>query len=271
MSKLLRFTILLLLIPTLNPININCASNFTQSESTDEKSKELNADLRDALRELHDNFPSRHPNFDKLIKAIKAGADVNGTYGSYEDKPLIIQVLDFSVETSTDTIGELIKLLIDSGVRINGTAPDHNPLITAAYLGQDKAVQLLIDAGADVNAFSSTFSTALMDAASLPPKPEYPEFGDLYTGENYFNIVKALLKAGADIDITNHDGKTAIDFARNANNPEMVKLLEDEKKRRDQILKERQDLIKKEISEHLPNVLRDIVGGYSEEKYNDLL
>jgi ankyrin repeat protein len=45
-------------------------------------------------------------------------------------------------------------------------------------------------------------------------------------GENLFSSVKLLVEGGADIEIADNDGKTAIDIARQNDHPEVVQYLE---------------------------------------------
>ena len=62
------------------------------------------------------------------------------------------------------------------------------------------AVQILLNAGADVNAQDERGMTPLMWAA----------------GNSFQNTVQILLNAGADIDIKNNKGRTALDLTRNS-------------------------------------------------------
>ena len=69
--------------------------------------------------------------------------------------------------------------------------------MVAAGYGRGKIVELLLAAGADVNARSNAGATPLMVAAEL----------------GYGKVVRLLLKAGADVNAKNGEGQTALDVA----------------------------------------------------------
>jgi uncharacterized protein len=94
---------------------------------------------------------------------------------------------------------ELVEVLLEAGADVN---PANNsgktPLTEAAYWGHDKVVERLIVAGADVNAIGSDDDwTPLMKCLAFN-KPD---------------VAQVLLKAGADPNIRNSDGKTALTLA----------------------------------------------------------
>lgn len=105
---------------------------------------------------------------------------------------------------------EGMKRALESGADIN-SAPSgsggKSPLMQATFFGQLDAVQFLIEKKADVNHRDAAGSTALIYAAGFHPE-----------------IAAALIKAGADVDIKNYDGFTALLKERN---PEIKKLLKD--------------------------------------------
>jgi len=70
---------------------------------------------------------------------------------------------------------------------------------------------MLIDAGAKVNARSSSGWTALMTAAAYSANPE---------------VIKALINAGAKVGSRTEEGHTALEVAAEHNeNPEVIKAL----------------------------------------------
>lgn len=98
------------------------------------------------------------------------------------------------------------KALVDSRDQ-----EQHTPLIHAAGGPAPTTVQILLDAGADINAFAGAENwTALMMAA---------QFGNI-------EVIKVLLAAGADKEIRDTDGDDAAHFAREQGHFEIVKLLE---------------------------------------------
>ena len=78
-----------------------------------------------------------------------------------------------------------------------------------------ETVQILIDAGVDVNHLNRLHWTALLEAVIL---------GD--GGPRHVDIVRRLLAAGADPAIADKDGVTALEHARTRGYAEMVALLE---------------------------------------------
>jgi len=72
-------------------------------------------------------------------------------------------------------------------------------------------VNLLLQAGATVDAVDNDGYTALHDAAIM----------------GKIQVVEALLNAGADKALKDNDGYTALDDAQRRNHPAIVKLLRD--------------------------------------------
>ena len=77
-----------------------------------------------------------------------------------------------------------VELLIDAGADVN-TNNIKTALIWAAERGRDKCVKILIEAGADINIQNKNGETALMSAAH----------------KGYDKIVKMLIEAGADVNV----------------------------------------------------------------------
>lgn len=96
----------------------------------------------------------------------------------------------------------IAKLLIDSGADVNARDDkyDHNrtALLNAAHCGAKETVNMLIGAGADINAQSIGGFTALMFAIIKEHK----------------YIAMVLLKHGADPNISNDYGDTALSWAK---------------------------------------------------------
>ena len=111
----------------------------------------------------------------------------------------------------------IMKLLLAHDVDINYANPD-TPLMAAAENGQLEAVQLLLQAGADVNIQEEdTFDTALILAARA--------FVIEKMG-NYIEIVRLLIQAHAKVDdIDQEEGATPLIIAASEGSNEIVKLL----------------------------------------------
>lgn len=99
------------------------------------------------------------------------------------------------------------------------------PLAYAAWLGRPEIMSMLIESGASVDQKNSvTGRTALHEAAvgRVPPRwSGYP-----YSEELQTEVVKILLRHGADKQIKDKDGNTALALAKKANATNVVRLLE---------------------------------------------
>lgn len=102
---------------------------------------------------------------------------------------------------------KLIEAKVDLNVR---TVDDITPLMVAAIMGSQKAVQTLLDANADVNAKDHTGWTALIHFASTN--------GNLEMGNT-------LINAHADINARGKHGTTALIMAAIKGNMDLVKTL----------------------------------------------
>jgi ankyrin repeat protein len=92
-------------------------------------------------------------------------------------------------------------------------------LMNASACGHIETVRTLLDVDdIDVNAQDRWGKTALMGITSTPIEPDASSL--------YLMCAIDLLKAGADITLTNKEGKTALDLARKNGNTEIVQLFE---------------------------------------------
>ena len=112
---------------------------------------------------------------------------------------------------------EMLKIALDGGAsarnitsRYDGTA-----LIAAAHLGHAEAVKLLIDAKAPLNHVNNLGWTALMESIVLGTG-----------GKNHTDTLKALVDAGADVDIADRQGTTPLQHARRRGCVNMARILE---------------------------------------------
>ena len=89
------------------------------------------------------------------------------------------------------------------------------------YLGGIKVVQMLIDAGADVNALDKTNFSVLQAACNIE--------GSLSIGfeKQRVEIIKLLLEKGAKVAGRNANGLTALDMAKKIKNTEVIDLLKE--------------------------------------------
>ena len=112
---------------------------------------------------------------------------------------------------------EMLKIALDGGAsarnitsRYDGTA-----LIAAAHLGHAEVVKMLIAARAPLNHVNNLGWTALMESVVLGNG-----------GANHTATLKALVEAGADVNIPDRQGTTALQHARRRGYVEMARILE---------------------------------------------
>ena len=112
---------------------------------------------------------------------------------------------------------EMLKLALDGGAsarnitsRYDGTA-----LIAAAHLGHAEVVQMLIAARAPLNHVNNLGWTALMESIVLGNG-----------GRNHTDTLKALVDAGADVNIADRQGTTPLQHARRRGYVNMARILE---------------------------------------------
>ena len=155
----------------------------------------------------------RHQNVVKFL--LDHGADINPS-----EEPLRKSALCESIKSC---FSYTVKELIEHGADVNA----HNlrcpsPLFEAVYLVSKienykiskDIISILVEHGADINVRSdSDGDTPLMYVSRL----------------GRVVIVKLLLKLGADPNLMDNNGKTALDFALDKNHTEIVALLSDNK------------------------------------------
>jgi ankyrin repeat protein len=109
---------------------------------------------------------------------------------------------------------EIARVLLDAGADVNGVKDQSSPLSWAVGTPNLKLVKLLIDRGADVNRRDGLDKeTPLHYAAS---------YGNV-------ELARMLLKAKANPNAKDFRGKTPVDWAKENNHQDVVKLLESAK------------------------------------------
>ena len=111
----------------------------------------------------------------------------------------------------------MLKIALDGGASARNVTSryDGTALIAAAHLGHVEAVRILIDAKAPLNHVNNLGWTALMEAIVLGN-------GDA----KHTATVKALVEAGADVNIADRQGITPLQHARRRGYVEMARILE---------------------------------------------
>lgn len=146
--------------------------------------------------------------YDAVRALLKAGANPNRLESDRYDPVTIASV-------ANDV--EMLKLLLANGAsaknitsRYDGTA-----LIAAAHLGHVEIVKLLIAAKAPLNLVNNLGWTALMESIVLGNG-----------GANHTATLKALVEAGADVNIPDRGKVTPLQHARQRGYAEMARIIE---------------------------------------------
>ena len=144
---------------------------------------------------------------DAIRALVKAGADINLLDKDRYDGVTIASVADDE---------ETLRVLLAAGAsaklitsRYDGTA-----LIAAAHLGHDGVVKQLMAAGAPLDHVNNLLWTAAIEAVVLGNG-----------GPRHQETLRALIKAGANLQLTDRQGNTPLQLATSRGYPEMVKML----------------------------------------------
>ena len=139
---------------------------------------------------------------------IQAGADTGALENDRYDAVTIAAVADDEETLRTLlSLGASAKLVTS---RYDGTA-----LIAAAHLGHDGVVRQLIAAGAPLDHVNNLHWTAAIESIVLGNG-----------GARHQATLRALVEAGANLQLTDRHGKTPLDLARSYGYAEMVRSLE---------------------------------------------
>ena len=111
----------------------------------------------------------------------------------------------------------MLKVALDGGCKAtNVTSPyQGTALIAAAHLGHDEVVRMLIAAKAPLDHVNNLGWTALIESIVL---------GD--GGKRHTVTLKALVDAGANVNLADRSGDTPLTLAKNRGFSEMAKILE---------------------------------------------
>lgn len=145
----------------------------------------------------------------EAIRALaKAGADLNRLDSDRYDAVTIASVADDE---------ETLKVLLQLGASAKQTTSryDGTALIAAAHLGHDGVVRQLITAGAPLDHVNNLHWTAVIEAIVL---------GD--GGMRHQATLKALIDAGANLQLADRSGQTPLSLAKARGYSAMVALLE---------------------------------------------
>lgn len=174
-----------------------------------------------------------------LINVLPACAEEGEVYTLSSDQEISPDKIRQIAVSSPEEMAKYIKAGNDVNIRdVKG-----NTLLQSAVAENDspEAVEMLIRAGADVNAANTDGLTSLMIASRQANNFEY-NLGQMLYHEDMENInlkeviknnnaknlkiVEALLKAGAEINLSNDDGTTPLMYASTSNsNRQIIKLM----------------------------------------------
>lgn len=149
-----------------------------------------------------------------IAALIKAGANTAALDKQKYDAVTIAAVADDP---------QTLKVLLDNGAsaKLTTSVYDGTALIAAAHLGHDEVVRLLIEAGAPLDHVNNLHWTAAIEAVVLGNG-----------GKRHQATLAHLIKAGADISLTDRNGRTPLMLARQRGYAEMVRMLEAAEKKR---------------------------------------
>ena len=163
-------------------------------------------------RDDHGRTPLHVATFARQREAIRAlvagGADLGALEGDRYDAVTIAAVAD-----DEETLRVLLAL--GASAKLVTSRYDGTALIAAAHLGHDGVVRQLIAAGAPLDHVNNLHWTALIESIVL---------GD--GGPRHVATLRALVDAGAGLQLADREGRTPLQLARSRGYAEMAALLE---------------------------------------------
>ncbi|KAJ8668004.1 hypothetical protein QAD02_009667 [Eretmocerus hayati] len=135
-----------------------------------------------------------------LKQLIAAGADAT-VITNYKMSALHHAIWHDNLEIVNKHTPKMIDILLKAGAAVNSQDERNGrtPLHCAVYIGDILSVERLIRGGADVNIVDHSGMTCLHEVFDSHPKQDH-----------YHGIVQLLLKAGANLEICDKNGKTPL-------------------------------------------------------------
>lgn len=167
-----------------------------------------NVDVRDRYQRTPLHVATYARQRDAIRALAKAGADINAKENDRYDAVTIAAVAD-DVPT--------LKLLLELGASAKQTTSryDGTALIAAAHLGHDEVVKLLIGAGAPLDHVNNLGWTALIESIVLGNG-----------GPRHVETLRAIVTAGADVNLADRSGRTPLQLARMHGFAPMIEILQ---------------------------------------------
>ncbi|HBL98210.1 TPA: hypothetical protein DDZ86_01035 [Candidatus Dependentiae bacterium] len=145
---------------------------------------------------------------EKLVKKLLAAGALPNAKDKFRKSPL-----HFACEWGVEGKGAVVKALIKAGSRLNDQSfySKETPLHIACARGSVDNVKALINAGANPNVYS-IYGVPLHRAFRFYQVDLSNKIG-LFGEEKFFEIVKMLIRAGANPFIENRHGEKALPYA----------------------------------------------------------
>lgn len=192
------------------------------------------------------SFPRLHKAIDKgdykkVIKLVKNGHDINDNYYTFfEYAPL--HIASSTQRFETKEYEKIVEFLVNQpGININiRDYYNSTPLHYASKYGHSKIVEILLARGADVNARNDYSVNPLIYALgnkhfeTVKVFLNYVDIDKTYFGRTLlliasrnkdFRAVEFLISQKADVNVRDLLGQTALDYAIENKDLEMIKLL----------------------------------------------
>jgi len=187
------------------------AAALASALATAKASKAIDARDAHGRTALHvATFARRH---DAIRELVAAGADLGALENDRYDAVTIAAVAD-----DEDTLALLLAL--GASAKLVTSRYDGTALIAAAHLGHDGVVRRLIAAGAPLDHVNNLHWTATIEAVVL---------GD--GGPRHQATLRALVDAGANLALSDREGRTPLQLARARGLREMTRILENAPRR----------------------------------------
>jgi ankyrin repeat protein len=174
------------------------------SDIDKQRVEKIKNELFSAIGEFYTN----HKNFEEDLFKVKLkraiGLGMEIDSKNKEGYSLLIKAADVGNDKA-------LNLLLDNNADINGNDNEHQitPLMKAANRGSLSCLNVLIERGADINKTDKTKKTALTDSTIM----------------NKTACSKALIKAGADVNTKDSFKRTPLIYSTIFRNPEATELL----------------------------------------------